>query len=153
MKKRVTAKKSLEVDASLIGVVSQLPDYRLAHFINKHTDCRLVKEADLVMGAETPGEGARYPFFIGHNQDYGFDMCMVANRFADMPLLIPGLRNIDYLMLLFELTPQYDLNALIKSIREIPRVILVQGMERPKGAEACLAAIELHITRIKMEDS
>lgn len=151
MIKKRTTKKGLEVDASLIGVVSALPDYRLVHFINKHSDLRLVKGPDLVMPSATSEEVIRYPFFCGQNPDYGFRTALIANRFAGRPLLIPDLRNIDYLLLLFELTPQYDLSRLIVSIREIPKVILAQAMDRPKGAEHPFAAIELHMTEIQKE--
>jgi hypothetical protein len=151
MKKRATSKHRLEVDAKLIGVVSQLPDYRLVHFINKHSDLRLVKGPDLVMPSATSEEVVRYPFFCGQNPDYGFRTALIANRFAGVPQLISDLRSIDYLMLLFELTPQYDLQGLVRVIREIPKVILAQGMDHPKGADLPFAAIELHMTEIQKQ--
>lgn len=135
-------------DAVLAGIVSQLPDYRLVHFLNKQCDFHLVRKPDIsIPPPKGGGAPAFYPFFSGSNEAYDFTACLIPNRSGDSPLLISPLKNIDFLLILLNLTDRYDLQGLLSQIRSIQGVLLAQAvpLERATGIDRLLGFIEMHL--------
>jgi hypothetical protein len=151
MKKTLRVPNELYPNAVLLGIAAQLPDYRLVHFLNKHPDVDLVKKPDLVVQAKTKGLTGHYPFFTAYNEAFEFQVCLVGNQQPESPPLIKDLKNLDYMMILLDLTQQYDLTALIKGIRDIPGVLIVQSVDtgRITNISHIFSAIELHLLDIR----
>jgi hypothetical protein len=135
-------------DALLAGIVSQLPDYRLVHFLNKRCDVHLSRMSNIsIPPAKGGGVPSEYPFFSGINDTYGFTACLVPNRTGDSPLLIAPLKNIDFLLILLNLSDRYDLQGMLSQIRSIQGVLLAQAVpvEKATGIDRLLGFIEMHL--------
>lgn len=140
-------------DAALIGVASQLPDYRLVHFINKNTDLKLVKVADLSVSEEGNSPAGLYPFFTSYQKEYGFHASLIKHYPKENPTLFFILKNVDYILVILNLTQRYDLDGMIRKIRSIKEVIMIQKIDHTKiaGLDKILNIIELHVNNSNHE--
>ncbi|MFO7722973.1 MAG: IPExxxVDY family protein [Bacteroidales bacterium] len=131
-------------DIGIAGIVSSLPDYRFVHFLNKELHFRMVRTSDLVISSKQ-GQHA-HPFYYYADPQYGIGFCLAGNR-GDNGLLVPGLKNIDYLLLMMQFTERYPLKEALATLRQIPGVVLVQQIDTAKiaGASDIFGLIELHI--------
>jgi hypothetical protein len=135
-------------DAMLAGIVSQLPDYRLVHFLNKKCDVHLSRLNDIsIPPSKGKGDPAEYPFFSGINETYGFTACLLPNRFGESQPLIPPLKNIDFLLLLLNHSDRYDQQGMMAQIRSIPGVLMAQAvaLDKATGVDRLLGYIEMHL--------
>jgi len=133
-------------DIGIAGIVSSLPDYRFVHFLNKELRFRMIRTSDLVVSSN---EGLHaHPFYYYSDPHYGIGFCLAVNR-GDNGLLIPGLKNIDYLLLMMQFTERYPLKDSLSRLRKIPGVMLVQQIDTAKiaGAADVFGLIELHILK------
>ncbi len=137
-------------DAGVIGIVSQLPDYRIVHFLNKEVDFTLVRSADLMVPQEAEKEPAGHPFFHAYNEEYGVTFCFIGNKSQYLPL-IPMMRNIDYILLIINKGERYDIGGMIKKMRTLPGLLMVQEVDPGKlpGIDEVFHLIEIHLNALK----
>jgi hypothetical protein len=131
-------------DIGIAGIASALPDYRLVHFLNKALRFNLIRKGDLIIHSK---EGHHsHPFYYYCDPHYGIGFCLAANK-GDNGLLVPGLKNIDYLLLMMHFTERYPLKETLAALRQINGVMLVQQIDtaRIPGASELFGLIELHI--------
>ena len=141
----------LELDFVLIGICSSLRDYRLCHFINKHTGLGLIhgKEDHIDhKGArkEKEKEEMDYHIIMEHkrgkpalthhfstfrycNPTFDYEYYLVSNRSEEGKLLIPEAANFDYFVLIKHFIDDTDLTALIDNLRKIPDILLVKEID------------------------
>jgi hypothetical protein len=134
-------------EVGVIGVVSQLPDYRLAHFLSKHCGIHLMKYPDLSYANDVKGSTANYPFFASSPDDYGVECSCIANKSREIVLLVPVLKQIDYFLVFQNLHDRFDLQELVAAGRSIPGVQMIQALDQAKipRLDELLSWIELHM--------
>lgn len=137
-------------EVGIIGVVSQLPDYRLAHFLSKHCGIHLVKYPDLPFLNDVKGSIGAYPFFNSPPDDYGVECSCIANRNREQVSLVPALKQIDYFLVFQNLHDRFNLKELVTAGRSIPGVQMIQALDQSKipRLDELLSWIELHMHQI-----
>ena len=141
----------LELDFVLIGISSVLRDYRLCHFINKHTGLQLVYGKEDYMdhnghNKEKPKDELdyhilfeskknkpvvknHYNIFRYHNQTFDFEFYLLSNRSVEGAALIPEISSFDYFLMIKHFIDEEDLDALLENIKSIPEVLLVKEID------------------------
>ncbi|MVZ67664.1 IPExxxVDY family protein [Sphingobacterium sp. DK4209] len=141
----------LELDFILIGLSSVLRDYRLCHFINKHTGLKLVhgkedyidhngnkkdkpqNELDYHIIFETkknkPSTQHHFITYRYNNQTYDFEFYLLSNKSIEGGTLIPEIVSFDYFLLIKHYIDEEDLEALIDNLKSIPEVLLVKEID------------------------
>ena len=141
----------LELDFTLIGISSVLRDYRLCHFINKHTGLKLIygkedyldhngnkkeKSTDeldfhiIVEGKKNkPTVRQHFNVFRYHNSSFEFEFYLLSNRSPEGVALIPEIMSFDYFLMIKHYIDEEDLFALIENIKSIPEVLLVKEID------------------------
>lgn len=150
MSKKYQLEHSSRSDTGVVGILSHLPDYRLVHFLNKELNFKLVKMPDMNIAGGSKGDSGQHPFYLWVDDVYDITFCLIGNRGTTQPL-IPLLKNIDFLLFMIDLTDRYGTNELVKRVRSISGVSMVQWIETekvPKFAEI-VGLVELHITAVR----
>lgn len=141
----------LELDFVLIGICSSLKDYRLCHFINKHTGLSLIHgKEDYLDHKGSPKEKEKdemdYHLITEHkkgkpsvthhfttfrycNPTFDFEYYLVSNRSEDGKLLIPEAANFDYFVIIKHFIDESDLQMLIDNLKSIPDTLLVKEID------------------------
>jgi hypothetical protein len=140
-------------DASVIGMVSDLHNYTLVHFVNKVLHFDLKRIGDLTVPALAEDKPGQYPLFHWFDLDNRTAFSMVENKSNGLPLM-QSLRNIDYLLISTGLYKRYNLEGAMKILRSIDGVRLAQRIPfSPIGEfEALMQQLELHLYSEKPEN-
>ncbi|HLS93954.1 MAG TPA: IPExxxVDY family protein [Sphingobacterium sp.] len=153
MKKHLTLDMDvdLELDFVLVGISSPLRDYRLCHFIYKHTGLAFVrgkedyidhkgyvKEKDKdEMDYHIVFERNRQKKLLKHyfityrycEANFESEFYLINNRSLEGAILIPELPNFDYFLLIKHYIDQEDLRALLDGVKSISEVILAKELD------------------------
>ncbi|GAA4143297.1 hypothetical protein GCM10022216_25110 [Sphingobacterium kyonggiense] len=141
----------LELDFNLVGISATLRDYRLAHFINKHTGLLFINgkedykdhngnkkdkpqnELDyhIIYEAKKNKPKVRNHFTIYryHNQTFEFEYYLLSNKSLEGATLLPEIVSFDYFLIIKHFIHPEDLDYLMDSIKEIPEVLLVKEID------------------------
>ena len=141
----------LELDFVLIGLSSSLRDYRLCHFVNKHTNLQLTHgKEDYIDHKGIPKEQSRnemdyhiiyeqkrgktattqhFKTFRYVNTTYDHEYYLISNRGEEGGLLIPEAPNFDYFILIKHFIDRDDLKNLIDSLKSVVDILLVKEID------------------------
>ena len=117
--------KKLELDFeennnyTVLGIITALPEYILAHHINNTMRVDFIRYDDVEISSGK--ENHYFPWFYSYFDEFKTKLYLVNNSIPEKRLL-PKLKNVDYL-LIFESDFEQELEKIfIKKIREIPGV-------------------------------
>ena len=141
----------LELDFTLIGISTSLRDYRLCHFINKHTGLKFVfgKESHIDHNGKVKNKNAdeldyhilnekgkqkkeiayHYQMYRYCNNIFEYEYYLVNNKSLENAILIPEAANFDYFFLIKHYIDEEDLDLLIDQIKSIPEIMLVKEID------------------------
>jgi len=141
----------LELDFNLVGISSVLRDYRLAHFINKHTGLQFINgkedyydhngnkkdkpqdELDYHIIYENKKNKKpvqqHFNIFRFHNPTFEFEYYLLSNKSIEGASLVPEILSFDYFLIIKHFIHPDDLDALIDNIKTIPEVLLVKEID------------------------
>ncbi len=141
-----------ELDFKLIGISSSLRDYRLCHFINKHTGLNFIygKESPLNHKNEVKNKSQEELDFhiiydrksksknegIHHFQVYryccehfDYEYYILNNKSQENGILIPEAANFDYFMIIKHYIDEEDLIRLLELLKSIEDIMLVKEID------------------------
>ena len=141
----------LELDFVLIGISSSLRDYRLCHFLYKHTGLAFVrgkedyvdhkgylkdKERDemdyhIVYEKNKQKEIIKHHFTIYRycDENFEFEFYIINNRSLEGTHLVPELPNFDYFLIIKHYIDRDDLHNLVQEIKHINEVMLTRKLD------------------------
>jgi len=127
---------------SLLGIVCGLPDFRATHFINRHCHLDLMKYRDFSL---TDEKYASFSWYYFSNEELRRDYYLIQNK-NGMDILLPGLRNFDYLLLMYGNVTTSYLEELLVTLRNTPYVTAVfeQDLNKLKNGDLLIEKNELH---------
>ncbi|HRZ41871.1 MAG TPA: IPExxxVDY family protein [Bacteroidales bacterium] len=146
MAKRLQLEYSVASDAALLGMVTDLPGYRLVHFVNKTLHFNLVRIPDLTVPLPRLDQPVDYPFFYWFDTDNRMGFSLLANSSNGFPLL-GAIRNIDYLLITTGVHNRYNLDRTSRTLRQVEGIRMVQRVN-PRalnGFEMIMQNVELHL--------
>ncbi len=153
IKKQVTLDLDfdLELDFVLVGISSALRDYRLCHFIYKHTGLAFrrgkedyldhkgyVKEKDRdemdyhIIFEKTKQRGVSkhyYTIYRYCDSNFEYEFYLLNNRSVEGMMLIPELPTFDYFLMIKHYIDPDDLRSLLEELKGINEVILAKELD------------------------
>ncbi len=127
---------------SLLGIVCGLPDFRTTHFINQYGGFDFKKYDDFSLSQE---KEMAFSWYYFSNEEMRRDYFLIQNK-DGADILLPALRNFDYLLLMYgNIAAQY-LGELLPLLRNVPNVTAVfeQDLNKVKNGELLIEKNELH---------
>lgn len=145
---KLTLELDYDYDFYLLGIRSDLADYRLAYFLNRHLEVELKRSArDLLLEGTKGAEPTQYTFFEHEEADMDRDWFLASNRgsqllpTADQGLfsgqeesyrtefLLPELKTFDYLLVVHGLLGANQENRLRSTVRSTPGVQAIKEVD------------------------
>lgn len=129
------AVKKLEIDIKddygyiLLGIVSSLPDYILAHHINQaaQVDLKRYDDFEAVKGSKKE----LYSWFQAFFEEYKTKIFLLSNRSGNHRLL-PSFKPIDYFLIIENEYDEELAKFLIQSVRKINKVTGIYKLDKSK---------------------
>ncbi len=91
----------LQTDFQLMGIVTPLPAYRVAYFINKELELRLKRKEDWAIEFGKRNEKYRYPLFCDYLEIDKLNIYLLGNKAPGSgTALLPEHRYLDFLLLM-----------------------------------------------------
>ena len=127
---------------TLFGICCHLKDFRLSYFLNNTLELELVKMEDF-MG---------FSFYFCRHEDGEFSYYLLGNRKQEA-ILLPDLKQTDFILLAEGPVNKTQKNRLLESIRGIQNVLTAFEIrfETIKNYNLILTDLELHLMNILKE--
>lgn len=141
----------LELDFILVGISSSFRDYRLCHFINKHTGLNFIygKESPIdhngnlktkpqeeldfhIIQEKSKGKKEtlhHYQMYRYCCDSFDFEYYLINNRSLENGFLLPEAPNFDYFMIIKHYIDAEDLDTLIDNLKSINEIMLVKEID------------------------
>lgn len=145
-KRRLISEPASYPDVSIIGISSQLKDYRLAFFINRETGLRLGKIDDLPVYSEKEDTTTEFPIFTYHDTAKRLDHFLMANNNAGFRIF-PAYKQADFLLMIKGLTEAESVLKLTGILKKINGIQLAFSLDNDKikNLEGVMTDLELHM--------
>lgn len=140
-------------DLTLIGIASQLKDYRLAYFINQNTALELVRMEDVPVFSEKDNNLTPYPLFFWHESTQRTCYYLISNNHPSGKL-IPAYKQADFILLMRGPYDDELPQTIIQSIKQISSIQLVFLIDpaKIKNLEGIMSDLELHLVGKELTD-
>jgi len=131
-------------DCQLLGLVSQLKDYRLAFFVNNQMDFEFRKYGNLEFD-DGSGNKKSASWYYYYNEQLSAKMYLIANS-TNEGKLIPSKKEIDYFLLFKEFQSTEYADSVLPKLRSVNNVLAVFKLDLNsiKEADILLEQVELH---------
>ncbi|MGI8893529.1 MAG: IPExxxVDY family protein [Bacteroidia bacterium] len=130
---RIVLEVAYDYDFLLIGLVSHTKDYRLCYELNKKFDFDLQKRDNLEILINKRKETSVYSFYEYQNED-GDGFYLIGNK-GSRSFLIPEQKQLDYFLVIKQLSDLIDEKNLIKDLKTIPLLLGAFSID-PKGLKS-----------------
>jgi hypothetical protein len=140
----------LSHDYSIIGIATQLKDYKLCLFLNKVLGIKLVRTVDIPVRAGESETPVSFPFYRYYDAANRINWYLLSNRNHNHQLILAGLKQLNFFLLNDGIPPFMDIKTFISSINKISNVQLAQdiNIEKFKGIDYMLLDLELHLLEL-----
>jgi hypothetical protein len=129
----------------LTGIVCSLPDFRMAYFINRQLQIQLKKYEDFSFFGGKEQAFSWYHFFDNAQRREYF---LIQNKRKE-EILLPDLRNFDYLLLLYGNFSTAFREELLSKLRRTPAVAAAffQDINQVKNGDMLIELNEIHTVK------
>jgi hypothetical protein len=116
-------------DASLIGIVSAMPAYRLCWMLNKHFGVDFARNPQQNIHLQKKGTQYVFPTYQYNfpNSNYQYLLYKLKNG---AETLLPEARQLDFLWLVQTADPEDDAHAISSELKNIPDIQLARLLEK-----------------------
>ncbi len=130
-------------NVSFFGIVGQMPDYKVAHKLNRAMGMRFRKVPDLPVYTNNHTVICSLYFFTDENFRIKYFLLKNKNQTG---ILAPELKNIDYFLLAEEFTNHQRSREFLQKMRAISGILAVLEIspEKIKEGKYILEDLELH---------
>jgi len=126
-KKRVQLSVPATDDQVLLGLACSDPDYKLSLKINKKLHISLKSTAPLPAGNES-GTGPAFTRFADMTAEQDSYFRLISNR-SGSEFLLRKLKNLDYLIEIYNPSAVYDISCIVQHLREIDTITAVFNVD------------------------
>lgn len=140
MAKKLSVDLNLFEGARILGLVSNLKDYRLAFYINNLLDIHLSKYADF----EFEGKEGKYSWYYFNKGGNYHNITLIGNNHQNGKLILEP--KVDFLLLLKNVFTENVVSDTLTYLRKINGLALAFELQIPKirNADLLLEALEMH---------
>lgn len=139
-------------DLQLIGINTELADYRLAYFINKDISIKLERLENLPVFCEKSKNIKHYPFFEFHDPDRRVNFYLIGNNHQSGKM-IDQYAQADYFLLIKGKLSEETNKAILSSLRQITSVtfVFISVLNKIKELDGILQDLELHLLSLNLK--
>jgi hypothetical protein len=147
-KRKLISEPATYPDLTIIGLSSQLRDYRLAFFLNRDIGINLVKIKDLPVYSEKEDTLFEFPLYTSYEPARRLNYYLMGNNNAGNRM-IPAYKQADFMLMIKGQIDNERSGLLNTGIRKIPGVQMVFNLEidKIKNLEGIMTDLELHLAR------
>ncbi|NVO19440.1 MAG: IPExxxVDY family protein [Bacteroidetes bacterium] len=138
---------------AIVGIATQLRDYRLVHFINKSLNTDLANVENLPVYNVKTDSFSYFTLFHYHHPDLRTDICLVSNTNGIGPM-VASLKQINFFLILQGAAYRHHIDEMISLIRKIQGVQAAISINQSttKDFGPILEDLELHILELKQKE-
>jgi hypothetical protein len=150
VKKKILGKNSEPASLTMLGISCHLKDYRLSFLINQIPGFDLSKGDDFNYILSPPKGEARFSFYSCQNEEKQNSYYLISNRSQEF-ILIPELKQFDFLLMIDGKCSKGDKESLMKTIRSIPGILTIveSNFSSVRNFENLLTDLEMHVMNIR----
>lgn len=157
MKKKLQIKFDLQSEYILLGISTQLKDYRLAFHINNDLKLNFIRMDDLLFENEIHKQENKFSFYYYFDEESQNTFSLISNH-NKYGKILPSAKQIDYFFIIKDHIRSEKKQKYLSTIRKIRNVnaTLEIDIKKIKNADLLLSDIEIHITELlrkKKEDT
>jgi hypothetical protein len=144
--KRMRLDIALQYDYLVVGISSQLNDYRLGYNLNQSLGIDLKRLEDLPAYFEKEKKIRQFPLFTDNNNE-NFKVCFLIGCINQGIRLFPQLKYFEYLFLYENPSPDWSEERVLSAIRKISNLQLAKKLspDEIKGITMVLVDLEMHL--------
>ncbi len=137
----------------LVGLSTQLKDYRLSFLLNKIPGLHFSRLEELSVAIPGEKDVAIYSLYTSSNEETFNTYYLLSNRSGDQ-FLVPSLKQTDYLMLIEGPFKKQQKDELLLALRAIPNLLLAAEVNpmTVKLFETLITDLEIHIMNINKKE-
>jgi len=137
---------------TLLGISAHIKDYRLSYMLNRQLELAFIKMDDLVVSSGQKGTPEAFSLYHTLDEDHFNTYYLLSNR-GQESVLVPELKQTDFLLLIEGPFKKSQSEALSEKIRSIPQVLACFEIRFStlKNIENLLTDLEIHFTNIIRE--
>lgn len=137
-------------DFSVIGIATQLKDFKMCLFLNQALGTRLVRDGEMHVSLAGGNQTAAFPFFRYFDAPNKINWYFVANRNHEQQLMISELKQFSFFLINDGIPPFMSLADFIASVNHINNVQIAQEIspQRHKELGFMLQDLEMHILEL-----
>ena len=150
MAKKYRLSFALSYDYNIIGIASQLRDYKLCFFINNSLRIKLHRIEDIPVNTSGTDEFLSFPFFRYFDALHKINWYLIANHNHQQQFLLTDFKKLDYFLINDGIPPFLKQENFISAIKSISNVQLLISIdpEKSKSLNYLLQDLEMHILEI-----
>ncbi len=135
---------------TLLGLSTQLKDYRLSFLLNKLPGFRFTRFDDLMVTMPDVKEPVSFSLYTCYDEENFNSYTLLSNRSSDH-FLVPSVRQTDYLMMIEGPFKKQQKDDLLKALRTVPNILLATEINTSsiKQFESLISDLELHHMKSK----
>lgn len=134
---------------SVIGIATQLKDFKMCLFLNQALGTRLVRDGEMHV-SNSGNQTSAFPFFRYFDAPNKINWYFVANRNHEQQLMISELKQLSYFLINDGIPPFMSLDDFIASVSKINNVQLAHEIspQRYKELVFMLQDLEMHVLEL-----
>lgn len=149
-KKKLISNPASYPDLTVMGVSTQIKDYRLAFLMNNLLGFKLKKLEDLPVFFAKHNALLYYPIFTFHDTEQRLYYCLIGNNHTHQPM-IHSIKHADYLVFIKGYPEQNKMEELTSNLRAHHEIQLAFNAEKEKikNLEGIMTDLELHLANFE----
>ena len=147
----MTKRILLDIDSkpstyTFIGLSTSLKDYRLTFLLNKIPGLQFTRISDLTIQHQGSEEPSVFSLYSSDNEE-ALNTCYLISNRSDSNVLVPLLKQVDYILIFDGPIKKRDKTELIATFRTIPNLQLAIEVkpESVRQFESLISDLELHL--------
>lgn len=160
MAKKLKIPFNVDNDFVLIGIVSNMEDYRIAHFVNKRLNIELKKGIDFLFFDLKTNSDFAYSFYEFVDEIGFLEYVLLENK-NNNALIINYFKNYDYFLIISGVVFKIDCSKITEIISGVPNIQVVKVLLNTNSStimksgkifekiNKLMSSIELHKIEIK----
>jgi hypothetical protein len=141
---------AVSFDYSIIGIATQLRDFKLCLFINEALGIKLTRTGEIpvcIFGSETL---LNFPFYRFYDTSNKINWYLIANKNHQQQFMLPELKQLNFFLINDGMPPYMEIKNFITAVRQIRQVQIAQefAAEKSKSLIYLLQDLEMYVLEL-----